>query len=334
LASINLPRNTFFNTSQATCILVIEKRHSEVDERPEVLCGYVRTIGESLDTYRAPEPDKNDLIDVANFFLERRKDATAAPKEDFIKVISKDEFSANDRWDVSRFWTEEEFVSLGVKPSAIGQDEFIDEAILEIGELANELKTSKAELQSLTKRTVKEVDLSDKTLFNVRSGTRVTNTQVLENSGEVPVYSCFKYKHTIKGKISESFLVKKGITIEDPKKTIITIAANGYVGTVFTRREKCMITDDLIAVEVLDSSIDPNYLAAELRRQIAAGGYSYEAKLFKGRVLQLKANIPIDSKGNFDLNAQVEMAAAQQRFDLIRDKLHELGKWGQTARVN
>lgn len=122
--------------------------------------------------------------------------------------------------------------------------------------------------------------------------------------------------------------------METGDRRIVTIAANGAVGAVFTRDEKCVLTDDLIAVEVLVEDVDVEYLAAELRRKIAAGGFLYEAKLFKGRVEQLTADIPIKEDGTYDLDTQREIAAAMRRFDTIRAKLKELGAWSEEARIS
>lgn len=334
LASITLPRNTFFNTAQLTCILVLEKRHTQFDPRPNVLCACVRSIGETLDTYRAPMPDDNDLAAVASAFIQRTDDPTFLPSDPFIKVVPAERFTENDRWDVARFWTEEELVTLGIKAAAIGRVEFIDEAIGNLNKLSEELEASKEEIFGLTAQTTVSINLSNVDLFRVRSGTRITNTQVRDNPGEVPVYSCSKYRDFKKGDISEEWLVTNGIRMETGNRRIVTIAANGSVGAVFTRNEKCVLTDDLIAVEVLVEDIDVEYLATELRRKIAAGGFLYEAKLFKGRVEQLAADIPIKEDGTYDLDTQREIAAATRRFDTIRDKLKELGAWSEEARIS
>lgn len=336
-ASISLPRNTFFNTAQLTSILVLEKRHTGVDPRPAVLCGYARSTGETLDMYRIPTPDENDLSAVADAFIRLTAlddGDTLAVSDPFIKIASADKFSENDRWDVARFWSETELVDLGIKAAAISRDEFISEATNTMADLVIELKESRAELSELVETETREVVLSDRTMFKVRSGNRIKNLEVKENPGGIPVYSCFRYKHLTKGSISEAFLKARKIPIEEADRTIITVAANGAsVGRVFTRRERCALTDDLIAIEIESKLIDPDYLAAELRRAIAAGGFIYEAKLFKGRVEKLSASIPVRVDGSFDLPKQKEISAAIDRFETIRDKLRELGDWSAEARL-
>jgi hypothetical protein len=59
-------------------------------------------------------------------------------------------------------------------------------------ELMQELEASRSEIDALTSgATTREVVLSDRTLFAVRSGTRIRNEDIRLNRGDVPVHSCF-----------------------------------------------------------------------------------------------------------------------------------------------
>jgi len=334
IASITLPRNTFFNTSQPTSIIVLERRHSKADTRPPVLCGYIRTIGETLDVSRIPTPEANDLETVANLFLQRDSDQSLQIDHPLVKVVPAQRFGPEDRWDIARFWTEEELVAMGVQSSAIERSEFIDEAIQQIGSIAEELAAAREELAGVTQGPRRTISLSDQELFRVRSGTRIRNEDIRKNPGDIPVFSCFKDREDIKGRISEQWLAQNSIPIETVP--VVTVIANGAkaVGKVFVRDEKCAITDDVIAVEVLTPDIDLDYLATELRRAIAAGNFIYEAKLFVGRVRQLSVSIPVTEAGQFDLDHQRTIANATKRFDTIRSKLHDIGDWSETARIS
>ena len=88
IASIELPRNAFFNTPQPTCILALEKRHSEADPRPNVFCAMIRTIGETLDHRRIPTPEQNDLEEVATLFLDHVNGGKAANSSPVTKIVS------------------------------------------------------------------------------------------------------------------------------------------------------------------------------------------------------------------------------------------------------
>jgi len=252
-----------------------------------------------------------------------------------VKIVQADDFSASDRWDIARFWTEEELVKLGVQAAAVERSEFIDDAIGQIEEIATDLASARAELAALSAGPTVSVSLSDETLFTVRSGERVRNEDIEKNRGDVPVFSCFKEANATKGSISAKWLKANGIPVET--KPLVTVIANGAkaVGKVFVRREdQYAITDDVIGVEVLSDKIDLDYFAAELRRCIAGGNFIYEAKLFSGRARQLSAAIPVLEDGSFDLERQQTIAAAVKRFDLIREKLHDIGDWSATARIS
>jgi len=334
LASIQLPRNTFFNTSQKTYILALEKRHTKVDPRPPVLCAIARSIGETLDWQRTPAPDENDLDDIASAFVGFSDgDDTLSTSSPLIRIVPSEEFTANDRWDVTRFWTDDELVELGERDSAVSRVDFVNEARQEISVISDELKSSEDELDKLTHAPMRDFKLSDTTLFTVRSGTRVRGQDIRQHPGEVPIFSCFRDSRIEKGRADRQWLEGVGMTIEE--KPIVTINANGAsVGKVYVRDQICAITDDVIIIDVLDQLIDLDFLAVQLRSAVAAGGFLYEAKLFVARVKGLTVSLPIKSDGSLDLDHQRKIAAAVKRFDNIRLKLSELGKWGAEARIS
>jgi type I restriction enzyme M protein len=334
LASIALPRNTFFNTAQLTYIIVLEKRHAEVDPRPDVLCGIARSIGETLNWERVPTPDENDLADIAAMFVQMTEgDLTALINSKIAKMAPADEFTENDRWDVTRFWTEQELVDLGQKESAVPRVDFIDETRQELNEISLEMEAAKEELSALSAGDTATISLGDENYFEVRSGTRVTGKEIRANPGDLPVYSCFKTDREIKGKVSESFFVgtKKGVA-ED--STIVTVNANGAsVGHVYVRRDRCAITDDVIIVDVKGEGIDFDYLAIALRAAVYRGGFLYEAKLFAKRVRELEVDIPVSADGSFDVDQQKAIASAVRRFDALRTRLHDLGLRSESVRA-
>ena len=90
----------------------------------------------------------------------------------------------------------------------------------------------------------------------------------------------------------------------------------------------------MIIVETIAPDIDPDFVAVQLRGAIAQGNYVYEAKLFQNRVKQLSIDLPVNESGEFDLERQRVIALAVNRFDNIRQKLHELGDWSGSARIS
>jgi type I restriction enzyme M protein len=332
LASIALPRNTFFNTAQLTYVLALEKRHTEADPRPPVFCALARTIGESLNWERVPTPHENDLADVAELFVQWDGTSEHLALSDLVKIVDSDEFTQDDRWDVARFWSEEERVALGLQDSAVSRPDFIEEVTSELEEITKELQLSAAELAALKNAPMRTLSLGDDTLFEIESGTRITNAQLRENPGELPIFSCFKNERIIKGRVSEDFWRSLGGVVEAPP--FVTVNANGAsIGRVYVRHEECGITDDVIAVRPKAAGVSVDYLGIALQDAVNAGRFIYEAKLFVGRVKELEVAIPVDENGEFSVTHQTLVAAAIRRFNALRTRLADLGSKSGNART-
>lgn len=350
IASIQLPRNAFFNTAQKTYILALERRHTDADPRPEVFCGLARSTGESLDHRRTPQPDDNDLADIAYAFVSwSNGDENLANASHVIKIENPDDFGPNDRWDVVRFWDEDELVDLGESEAPIKSKEFIEETQGSIKDLLEDLAKAKEDLSKVKSQKMVSVDISDESMFNVSSGTRITTKQIQQNPPKndddaVPVYSCFKHPWLIKGKVSRAWLSaqvrtdrKKRIVQRFPieKRPVVTVNANGAsVGKVFLRPADCLLTDDVIAVHIAEGvNIDPEYLMVALQSAVTAGGFLYEAKLFSTRVKELSIEMPVDDNGEYDIDAQQRSAAASKRLYALVTRLGDLGRSATEARL-
>ena len=332
VASIALPRNAFFNTAQLTYILVLEKRHTVTDVRPPVFCALVRSIGETLNWERVPTPQENDLADIAEIFVKWDGTEEGASSSGLVRVVKPNEFTKDDRWDIARFWTEEERVALGLQESAISRADFIDEAAAELLEIGKELQASAEEIAALKKASTASLPLADSTAFTVASGTRITGAQLREHPGDLPIFSCFKNERILKGHVDRHFWAELGGSIE--AAPFVTVNANGAsIGRVFVRSVECGITDDVISVRPLLPKVSVGYLAIALQDAVNAGRFIYEAKLFVGRVKELEVAIPIKKNGQFSPEHQTLVAAAVRRFDSLKSRLIDLGIRAQEART-
>ncbi len=352
LASIALPSNTFFNTPQKTYILALQKRHTEVDERPDVFCAVARSIGESLD-YRRTSIAENDLNDIADEFIDyaNRRDGAQSSKDgvcdyaagkSFVKLIKADQFTKDDRWDSARLWSSDEMVALGVMESAIGRIDFIEEAKTQMPALLTELEQAKSELATLTTVDARVLSIGDP-IFTLRRGKRVRKEDCDLNPGDpkdlknlpVPVFSGANLPNKALGHIGSAWLKKNGIPIENlgkGPKGVLTINSNGSVGVVFVRKQPCVIHDDVTIVEINRPDIDIEYLATQLRSSVAEGNFEYEAKLYAGRMKDLTVVIPI--KGSrYDIEKQRKIADAYKRFDGIKSKIEDFGRWAASSRM-
>lgn len=328
LASIALPRNSFFNTPQKTYILALEKRYTEADSRPNIFCSIVRSIGETLDYRRHPTPESNEMNEVSTAFVDWSSKSTT-PNLDNIKIVSPEHFTKVDRWDVYRFWSDEELVKLGEREESIDRSTFIDEVGSQLSEIVGELNLAKDELGKLTTFDGEAISIGDENYFSVRRGKRVRRKDCDLNPGSIPVYSGSKDPNRPLGHVSENWLNSQSIPIEtDP---IITVNANGYVGAVFVRDERCVIHDDVMIIEVKRVDIDLEYLAYQLQESIASGNFEYEAKLYN-RVKELSVIMPLGSADVFDIKLQQDISSAIKKFNTIRQKLNEVGVWSSTVR--
>jgi type I restriction enzyme M protein len=358
LASIALPRKAFFNTAQPTYILALERRHTQVQSRPDVFCAIARSTGETLDSRRTPMPDDNDLATIAEAFVAWiNGDKSAADASKLIKTQPASEFSASKRWDVPRFWDDDELVKLGVRVPPMDRGEFVEEATNTLSELVEELTKVKDELAALKpERTIRvrigadkapEADPTTTTcgedahenspMFELRPGKRITHADVLAHPGDVPVYSCFTRSAAEKGRVSgawiDSMTETKGFwRITEPTVTVNATGASG-VGIVFVRENECVITDDVIAVVPKVPGIDPSYLATALSSVIAGGDFQYEAKLYQGRLSELTIEIPVTESGEFDLEMQRAIGQAVRRVEVLQDRLTDVGAWSRAARL-
>jgi type I restriction-modification system DNA methylase subunit len=352
IASIALPSNTFFNTPQKTYIIALEKRHSDQDSRPAVLCAIARSIGESLDSRRVPVPE-NDLSTIAEQFVEysnklqisREKKGAQCPYEPteaIVKLVKADQFTKNDRWDSARLWSSDELVDLGVMESAIGRLEFVEEAKTQLPSLLAELEQAKRELAILTTVDAEKISL-DNPAFTLRRGKRVTKKTCGLNPGDehdlknlpTPVYSGSNIPTKALGYVGSAWLKDKGITIENLKKDplgVLTINSNGSVGMVFIRYQPCVIHDDVTVIQINRPDINIEYLATQLRSSVAEGNFEYEAKLYVGRIKELVVTIPVNGN-KYDLEKQIQIADAYKRFDVIKSKLEDFGKWAASSRM-
>ena len=342
LASISLPRNTFFNTPQKTYILLFERRHAKVDKRPVVLCGIASSIGETLDTQRISTPNNNTLNEIADIFV-GFDNSKIQSKNKRVKFIDGSKFTETDRWDVHRFWEDDELVGIGERGEAITRTAFLEEIEGETQILLDELSAVRKEIDSLTSVEMVSRSLSIESLFKIRKGTRITRNTARQNPGEIPVYSGKKSANEPLGKISESWALSSGIKIEE--EPLITVNANGSVGATFVRNERCVIHDDVMAIDLLSSDLDINYVAQELQAKINEGNFDYEAKLYS-RVSEIQIEIPISERKTYsysdgttweivcyDLENQKSISNAVGRFVTVRQKLSEIGQRATNVRI-
>ncbi len=131
---ISLPVGTFFNTPKKTFILTLHKRtdNEKNIKQPYPIFTYLcSSIGETMDSYRF-DIEENDLRDAVNLYILYKgnkghnivKDAILANSR--AKLISIDNLSKDESWNIELFWSDMEKEELGIKKkdNIMSLDEF------------------------------------------------------------------------------------------------------------------------------------------------------------------------------------------------------------------
>lgn len=317
---IRLPERTFYNTPNVTYILCFTKKMSEKEEQKEsVFAYYVREVGETRDSLRFKcHSDLPDLIrQFRTFYADK---IVFEPRNLNAKLIDIKEFVPKSRWDIDRFWTEDERLKLGISGTEVLEAIDIDEFE---SRLTSTMDSIKVELETLrewemTVPNYSEISLSNEEYFGLIRGKRITRKDIYEHPGEIPVVSGHSEAQSYLGYVSESWLKDKNIPVcEVP---MITVNANGSVGGTFLRNEKkYTVHDDVTVIKVKGEKLYLPYVVHAIREAIAKAKFRYDAKLYLKRLRPLKIRVPADGDGIIDFETQKTLATQY-------DKLAELKK--------
>ena len=98
------------------------------------------------------------------------------------------------------------------------------------------------------------------------------------------------------------------------------------------RQKGCLLTDDVLVIEVKDKGIDLDYLRDALQESVYTGNFIYEAKIFQSRASSISVDIPISDDGSFDLELQRLIASENRRLEAVRSRIADLGLDATTRR--
>lgn len=153
----------------------------------------------------------------------------------------------------------------------------------------------------------------------VRGNSKYTKTYCHNNPGIYPVYSANN-----NGPLAYS-------NFYDYDGTYLTISVNGIAGKVTTIKEKFSVNGDRIVLMPLEENIDLNFikytiepiLRSNSKGRMGHDGQNEFTKLSSEIMEKIKISIPIDDSGDFDLNAQKDIALKYQKIDEIKKSLAE-----------
>ena len=101
---------------------------------------------------------------------------------------------------------------------------------------------------------------------------------------------------------------------------LITVNANGSVGTTYLRiEEKYTVHDDVNIIKLTNSQLNPLYIVYAIRESVANARFKYNAKLYAGRLRTLNVRVPVDANGSFDIDQQALLSMRYERMDGLKN---------------
>lgn len=326
---ISLPLNTFFTTNKKTYILCITKKNNKADVQADPVFTYlVSEIGESRDVYRF-DIDQNDLEEASTlygFFKGNKSSFAAINKDARCKLFPIDKFDPEANWSIERWWSKEERIALGIEEedSSIQFEELpffvegIADNIMSFKNIILELNEKKK-----PKLEFKEILIGE--LFELPSIKGVTKGYIEKNKGNIPVYG---------GKIFEEPIGFIADNLEKVKYFENCLAWNreGSVGYVFWHKHKFTTNDHHRPLKLKDeylSKIDLEYVRNKIQETLLSQGFKWSQTASKEKVNKIAILIPVDSKGEFSLEAQQE---AVEKLNVIAELKNKAKEYVQTLK--
>jgi len=316
-AIISLPEKTFFTTIKKTYILALTKKADKKAEQTDPVFTYlVSEIGETRDVYRF-DIEQNDLqeaVTLFSFFKGNKSNFDKINTDKRCKIQPIKRFVNNiNSWIIDDWWTIKEKIELGIEE----QENFIkfEEFPQLLEEVANNILSLKEEVDILINNSknkqlkFKTIELNE--IFNIKKGlSDYTNKYIKNNKGDYPVYSSQTVNKGIIGYIN-SF---------DYDTQCLTWTTDGvHAGTVFLRSGKFSMTTHcgaLLPKQI--PNIDLGYLYFYLKTNLKKFAIGKQNKRITVNIIkQIKIDIPIKPNGEFDLQAQKEIANKYKKIEEI-----------------
>ena len=324
-AVVSLPARTFYATPRQTYILALEKKHDTSEQRDPVFSYIVQTIGETRDANRL-ETTENDLTEMVNLFRQFRGAPTSFETQSpRCKVVSFSEAKDRHDWRIDRWWSHEERVALGLDTArpVMSDNDFI----ASIERFAQNLKEMagrcRADAEGKPTQAMKKTNLCDPETFAFVTTTTGWNERTLHklksnDVDRVPVYraaadACAWVAPTHGNRVQASNM-----------EPLISFAANGdgSAGANFIVHETPFyVTGDRTVLRIVNEQIDAHYLVYALRNTKARHGFDHTHKAVPGNLGEVTVVIPVTEDGDWDLEAQREIARRHAHIRALQEAL-------------
>lgn len=322
---ISLPTKTFFTTPKKTYILAITKKVDKKKSQEEPVFTYlVSEIGESRDVYRF-DMDQNDLkeaVTLYSFFKGNKAEFEKINSDNRCKIQPIERFDPESHWSVDRWWTKKEKIGLGIleEDKIMGMGEF-GELVKDISESLNEFSEhiKEASLKKNIKKDYREVLLTDERYFKLFIGKRLLKKDLIKIEGEIPVYSA---------NVFTPIAFQKESNIDNFENDFVIWGIDSDFEFNFIEKNKPFVTTDHCGtIRIMQKDLLPEYLMLRLSEAKHKYGFDRGLRSSLKNMSQISVKIPIDSKGNIDLQLQKDILEKHGIIKEIKNKIEEhMGK--------
>ena len=171
----------------------------------------------------------------------------------------------------------------------------------------------------------KSVDFSDERLFTSEIGKRVLKKDLLEEG--VPAYSA---------NVNKPLGFIKGSNLDDFSRPSLLWGIDGIFDWAYIpENTKFASTDHCGRLTIKTSGLDAKYVYYALKSTKDQYGFdrTYRASLTNMRRV-VSINVPVDKNGNFDLDAQIEIAERYEKLEKAKNNIVDCLKSVSFAQVN
>lgn len=323
-----LPERTFYNTPKRVVIAHFKRRAHEFDDRTirkqlqreTTLLFAISEIGETRDAKRLP--CGTDLPDMVSAYKLHQAGAVKQITTTRAVIVDANRLHEQPSMNLRHFWEKPVAISLGL----LGAEANPEEQRNRLGQRVQTLRSVIDDWQGdLAQRAVpprpkkwKTVKLGDDTLFRLCIGRRVLKKQIYQNKTEIPLFSAnirkpFGYVHAPNaGKLQ----MGGSLWSIDSDFDCRGVAQ----GEVYS------ITDHCGQIEILDESIDPHYLAMQIRQAGLDVGFNREYRPSLKVMKELEIDLPATDEGNFDLGLMREWSGFLAEVERKRDEIEKVLK--------
>lgn len=330
-AIISLPEKTFFTTPKKTYILALtKKRDKNIEQTDPVFTYLVSEIGETRDVYRF-DIEQNDLqeaVTLFSFFKGNKSNFEKINTDKRCKIQPISKFQANEHWSIDRWWTKEEKIELGIeeKENIITIEEFselikdISSTLEEFSEIAKEVSVKKKEISEF-----KEISLSDKSFFDLSIGKRILKKDIVNFSGNIPIYSANVFKPV-------GYSDKSNIANFDNNFVLWGIDGD-FKFNAIPKNTPFISTDHCGVIRILSDNILPKYLMIQLESVKHIYGFDRGLRASLKNMSKVKILIPIDKNGNIDIEKQKEVIERYNAIQEIKKQVKEYREKVQEVKI-